>query len=174
MRRQQGSIMKAAGILRAAVFATAFWAVISLAWCSMTHAQGGPGPAPCTNCAKVNVAQTFTASQRGAVATLTLSTSTFTPNFNTAQNFAATLVHASCPCTMANPSTTPVAGQSGMIAVTQSVSGSDLIGTWGSFYKFAGGTAPTLSTGASNVDYLPYYVATSGLIIVGGAILNAH
>jgi hypothetical protein len=118
--------------------------------------------------------QTFTAAQRGQPSTLTISTSTFTPSFDAAQNFSITLVHASCPCTIANPSTTPTAGQSGMMTVIQSTTGSDTIGTWGSDYKFSGATAPTLSTGASAVDLLPYYVVSSTQIVVGAGALNAH
>lgn len=126
-----------------------------------------------SNVAVKNAAQSFTAAQRGAPATLTISTTTFTPNFDAAQNFSAMLVHASCPCTIANPSTTPVAGQSGMIAIAQSSTGSDTV-TWGSQYKFAGATPPTLSTGANDVDFLPYYVFSATQIIVGAGVLNAH
>jgi hypothetical protein len=132
------------------------------------------GGVAAANYAQLGVAQSFTAAQRGTPATLTIATSTFTPSFNAAQNFSITLIHASCPCTLANPSTTPVPGQSGVIAVAQSSSGSDQIGTYGSDYKFASATPPTLSTGASDVDFLPYYVFSATQIIVGSAILNAH
>jgi hypothetical protein len=118
--------------------------------------------------------QSWTAGQRGTPSVLTISTSTFTPSFDAANNFSATLIHASCPCTIANPSTTPVAGQSGMIAIAQSSTGSDTIGTWGSQYKFASGTTPTLSTGANAVDFLPYYVFSATQIVVGAGVLNAH
>jgi hypothetical protein len=105
---------------------------------------------------------------------VTISTSTFTPAFTASNNFNIKLVHASCPCAIANPSTTPIAGQSGMIAISQSATGSDTVSTWGSQYKFAGGTPPTLSTGANAVDFFPYYVFTSTQIIVGAGVLNAH
>lgn len=118
--------------------------------------------------------QSFTKAQRGTPATLSISTATFTPSFDAAQNFSITLVHASCPCTVANPSTTPVAGQSGMIAVAQSATGSDTIGTWGTDYKFASATPPTLSTAANAVDFFPYYVFSTSQIIVGAGVLNAH
>jgi hypothetical protein len=75
---------------------------------------------------------------------------------------------------LANPSTTPVPGQSGVIAVAHSSTGSDQISSYGSDYKFAGGTPPALSSGANDVDFLPYYVFSSTQIIVGSAILNAH
>ena len=117
--------------------------------------------------AALGLNQAFTASQRGTPVAITISTATFTPNFDTGQNYAATLVHASCPCTIANPSTTPVAGQSGTFQIIQSSTGSDTIGSWGSSYKFAGGTKPTLSTGANAVDVVSYYVVDSTHIQVG-------
>jgi hypothetical protein len=124
--------------------------------------------------AGLNVPESFTAAQRATPAVITISTSTFTPNFNTAQNFSITLVHASCPCKLANPSTTLVAGQAGVIEVHQSSTGSDTIGTWDGDYQYVGGTAAiTLSTGADAVDYLPYYVNNAGTGIVLGSILNA-
>ena len=107
-----------------------------------------------------------------ASSTPALSTSTFTPNFNLANIFDFALVHASCPCTIANPSAL-TANQSGVIEIDQSSTGSDTV-TWGSEYKFAGGTAPTLSTGASAQDYFSYVVKDSTHIIVSGGILNAH
>jgi hypothetical protein len=102
---------------------------------------------------------TFTKSQRGTPVSISISTSTFTPNFDTAQNFEITLIHASCPCTLANPSTTLVPGQSGYIKVIQSATGSDAITTWGSSYYFPGGTSTiTFSTGASQYDMFSYVV----------------
>jgi hypothetical protein len=94
-------------------------------------------------------------------ATLSISTATFTPT-GASNNYALTLVHASCPCTLANPSATPVAGTGGQIIVTQSSTGSDTISTWGSDYIAPGGTSTiTLSTGANAVDILSYYVIDS-------------
>ena len=105
--------------------------------------------------------------------TITISTATFTPNFDNAENFTLTLVHASCPCTLANPSTSLVAGQSGVFEIHQSSTGSDTIGTWGSDYQSAGGTASiTLSTGASAVDYLPYYVNAAATAIILGSLVQ--
>jgi hypothetical protein len=113
----------------------------------------------------------FAYAARGVPATLTISTATFTPSFDAANNFGLTLVHASCPCTLANPSTTPVAGQSGVFVITQSATGSDMIGTFGSDYVTPGGTASiTLSTGAGVSDYLPYYVADATHIVLGSVV----
>ncbi len=137
------------------------------------------GPKTITNCSDQNfayldVAQSWTKAQRGTPVTLSISTSTFTPNFDTGQNFQITLVHASCPCTLANPSTTLVPGQTGVIEVIQSATGSDTIGTWGSSYVVAGGTsAITLSTGASAKDYFSYYVNPASSVVLSPPMLNA-
>lgn len=106
------------------------------------------------------------ASQAWAPSTPAISTATFTPDFSASNNFNVVLVHAACPCTLANP-TSPTAGQFGVIAIAQSSTGSDTIGTWGSQYSYVGGTASiTLSTGASAIDYFPYYVKDSTHIIL--------
>jgi hypothetical protein len=118
-------------------------------------------------------ANAYTAAQSGTPATLAISGSTFTPVFANAQNFNITLVHASCPCVVANPATPPV-GTSGYFWITQSATGSDLVGTWGSFYKGAGGSLPTLSTGANAQDLLWYVVVSATQIVVGTGALNAH
>ncbi len=91
---------------------------------------------------------------------IAISTATFTPVTANGINFEITLVHASCPCTLANIASPPV-GQSFYLTVIQSATGSDTIGTWGTNYKFSGGTKPTLSTGANAVDILPIYCRTS-------------
>lgn len=123
------------------------------------------------NIATAAGAFSWPAAQRGAVSTLTISTATFTPSFDAANNFKLTLVNASCPCTLANPSTTPVAGQSGVIEIIQSSTGSDTIGTWGSSYVTAGGVATvTLSVAANATDFLPYYVVDATHIVLGAII----
>ena len=109
----------------------------------------------------LNGTNVWTGQQSGTPTTLSIATSTFTPN-GSSNNYALTLVHASCPCTLANPSATPVAGTGGQIVVVQSSAGSDLISTWGSDYEASGGTSTlTLSTGANAVDVLAYYVRDS-------------
>lgn len=119
--------------------------------------------------------QVWTASQRVTLQTVSISTSTFTPNFDTGADFSITLSSA-CPCTLANPSTTPVAGQHGVIYVTQDGTGSRTIGTWGSQYYASGGTSSiVLSTAANAVDVLSYAVKDSSHIIVTPAAFNvAH
>lgn len=109
----------------------------------------------------LNGTNVWSGQQSGTVTSLTIATATFTPT-GASNNYTLTLVHASCPCTLANPSATPVAGTGGQIVVKQSASGSDLISTWGSEYEASGGTsAITLSTGANAIDILAYYVRDS-------------
>lgn len=54
-------------------------------------------------------------------------------------------------------------GQSGSIFITQDGTGSRTL-SYNSAYKFAGGTAPTLSTAANAIDRLDYIVKASGVI----------
>lgn len=100
-------------------------------------------------------AQTFTAAQRGTVSALT-DGATITPDFAVANNFSVTLGGNR---TLANP-TNLTAGQSGIITITQDGTGSRTL-AYGSYWKFAGGTAPTLTTTASAVDVLAYYVEST-------------
>jgi hypothetical protein len=106
----------------------------------------------------LNGTNVWTGQQSITPTSLSISTSTFTPD-GSSNNYTMTLVHSACPCTLANPSATPVAGTGGQIVVIQSSTGSDTIGTWGSQYQASGGTSGlTLSTGANAVDILSYYV----------------
>ena len=52
------------------------------------------------------------------------------------------------------------AGQSGAIVVTEDGTGSRTLG-YGGYWKFPGGTAPTLTTTASKVDVICYYCETT-------------
>ena len=82
--------------------------------------------------------------------------STITPDFAAANNFSVTLGGNR---TLANPSN-QTAGQSGVIVITQDGTGSRTL-AYGSYWKFSSGTAPTLTTTASAVDVLVYYVESS-------------
>jgi hypothetical protein len=108
--------------------------------------------------AKTDVAQSFTAAQRGAISALT-DGATITPDFAVANNFSVTLGGNR---TLANPSNL-TAGQSGSIFISQDGTGSRTL-AYGSQYDFAGGTAPTLSTSANSVDRIDYVVRTTGSI----------
>ena len=105
--------------------------------------------------AKTDVAQSFTAAQRGSITTLT-SAATVTPDFAAANNYTLTLGHNA---TIANP-TNLTAGQSGSIFLVQDGTGSRTA-AWGSYWHFAGGTAPTLTTTAAGVDRVDYLVRSS-------------
>ena len=99
--------------------------------------------------------KTTVASSLGTVSALT-DGATITPNFNTANNFSVTLGGNR---TLANP-TNISAGQSGAIVVTQDGTGSRTLG-YGGYWKFPGGTAPTLTTTASKVDVICYFCDTT-------------
>ena len=105
--------------------------------------------------AKTDTAQTFTAAQRGTIGTLT-DGATITPDFATANNFTVTLAGNR---TIANP-TNITAGQSGSIFIVQDGTGSRTA-AWGSYWDFAAGTAPTLTTAAAAVDRVDYVVRSS-------------
>ena len=105
--------------------------------------------------AKTDVTQTFSAAQRGTITTLT-DGATVTPDFAASNNYTLTLGGNR---TIANP-TNLTAGQSGSIFLVQDGSGSRLA-SWGSYWDFAGGTAPTLTTTASAVDRIDYVVRSS-------------
>lgn len=106
--------------------------------------------------------------------TVALSVSTFTPSMTSGVNFAFPLVHASCPCTIANPSAIGSAiGQTGMLDITQSSTGNDTV-TWGSEYITPGGTSTlTLSTAANAVDHIPYRVIDGTHVLLGPVLQNA-
>jgi len=84
---------------------------------------------------------------------------TITPDFDANQNFSVTLGGNR---TLANPSNID-AGQTGSIFVVQDGTGSRTL-SFGSYWKFAGGTAPTLSTAAGAVDRIDYIVYTTTAI----------
>ena len=105
--------------------------------------------------AKTDVAQSFTKAQRGTVVALTDGTSIAT-DLSLGNNFSVTLGGNR---TLANP-TNITAGQSGVIVITQDGTGSRTL-AYGSYFKFPAGTAPTLTTTASAVDVLAYYVESS-------------
>jgi protein involved in polysaccharide export with SLBB domain len=104
--------------------------------------------------AKTDVVQTYTAGQRGEITVLT-DGATVTPDFDDSNNFSLSIGGNR---TLANP-TNLTAGQSGCIWITQTTGSHTL--AYGTYWDFAGGTAPTLSTGAGEVDCLVYAVQSS-------------
>lgn len=108
--------------------------------------------------AKTNAVQSFTVAQRGSITALT-DGATITPDLAAANNFSVTLGGNR---TLANP-TNQTAGQSGVIVITQDGTGSRTL-AFGSNWKFAAGAAPTLTTTASAVDVLAYFVESASRI----------
>jgi hypothetical protein len=105
--------------------------------------------------AKTDVEQTFTAPQRGAITALT-SAATITIDLDNTNFYSVTL---DTNATFANPSNVTV-GQAGSIFITQDGTGSRTA-SWGSQWKFIGGTAPTLTTTAAAVDRIDYVVKSA-------------
>lgn len=97
-----------------------------------------------------DTAQTWTKAQRGAVTALT-DGATITPDFSLSNNWSLTLGGSR---TMANP-TNLTAGQTGVIVITN---GAYTL-SFGGYWKFPGGTAPTLTQ--NGTDVLAYYVDSS-------------
>ena len=117
-------------------------------------------PASTTTLAGLAVAQSFTKAQRGTPVALS-DGATIAVDLSLGNNFTVTLAGNR---TLGAPSNV-TAGQSGVIVVTQDGTGSRTL-AYNSAYKFAGGTAPTLTTTASAVDVLAYYVESSTRITV--------
>jgi len=117
-------------------------------------------PDATTTVAGLGVVQSFTKAQRGTVVALS-DGATIAVDLSLGNNFSVTLGGNR---TLGAP-TNQTAGQSGVIVVTQDGTGSRTL-AYNSVYKFAGGTAPTLTTTASAVDVLAYYVESSTRITV--------
>jgi hypothetical protein len=81
---------------------------------------------------------------------------TITPDLSTNCNFTVTLGGNR---TLANP-TNITAGQSGSIFIVQDATGSRVL-SWGSYWDFSGGTAPTLTTTANAIDRVDYVVRSA-------------
>ena len=118
-------------------------------------------PDATTTVAGLAVAQSFTKAQRGTPVTLT-DAATIAVDLSLGNNFA---VQLGGNRTLGDP-TNVTAGQSGVIVVTQDGTGSRTLAYAGTKWKFAGGTAPTLTTTASAVDVLAYYVESATRITV--------
>jgi hypothetical protein len=116
--------------------------------------------------AKLDVAQTFTAAQRGSTDTDATNTGSVTLDFAVNQNFVLTLTGN---VTLANPTTESV-GQSGFIVFIQDGTGGRTV-SLGTDYETAGAAGLTLSTAASTTDVVPYIVAASGRILLGQPLL---
>jgi len=118
-------------------------------------ANGGTGASSLSAFAALSATQTFTGGQIGAVTALTSSAASIAINLATNNNFSHTTTENT---TLAAPSN-PVAGQSGVITITQGATARTL--AYNTFYKFAGGVVPTLTATASAVDVFVYNVESA-------------
>ena len=105
---------------------------------------------------------TFSAAVVGKTDTDTSNTGSVTLDFAANTNFVLTFTGN---VTLANPSTEAV-GQSGIIVCIQDGTGSRTL-SLGTDYETAGGSGITLSTAASAVDVIPYFVKASNSIQLG-------
>ena len=118
-------------------------------------------PASTTTLAGLAVTQSFTKAQRGTPVALT-DGATIAVDMSLGNNFSVTLGGNR---TLGDPSNV-TAGQSGVIVVTQDGTGSRTLAYGGTKYKFAGGSAVTLTTTAAAVDVLAYYCESATRITV--------
>ena len=103
----------------------------------------------------------WTAPQSGAVTAITFA-STISQTLNTTNNYSLTMTGN---CTMNISGGT--AGQSGIIAITQSGAGNTF--TFGTGWVSAGGVRPTLSSTNGAIDLLSYYVVSAGVVFVSAS-----
>ena len=109
--------------------------------------------------ATLSAAQTFSGAQCCSVTALTSTSASIAIDFSANNQFSHTLTENT---TLANPSNV-VVGQSGCICLTQHASSPKTL-AYGSYYKFAGGTVPTLTATNSASDTLYYNVRSSTFI----------
>ena len=93
------------------------------------------------------------------ITTLTDAASIY-PDMTSNTNFTVTLAGNR---TIQNPNTM-ITGQSGVFYVQQDSTGSRTL-SWGSYYRFSGNTAPTLSTSANSVDVVAYAIKNTTSIV---------
>jgi hypothetical protein len=114
---------------------------------------------PAGGYAAKGAAQTFSGGQRSNSTAVTSSGNSTAFDFSANNDFTAALTENT---TFANPSNL-VAGQKGRIAITQGATARTV--AFGSYWKFEGGTAPSVSTGSGAIDILCYDVISSTQIV---------
>lgn len=113
--------------------------------------------------AKTDVAQTYTAGQRGEITTLTSSSGSVAIDFSLSNNFKLTLSEAVTAITVSNAT----AGQSGSIFIEQPSSGGPYaVGGWVAAFLFSGAAAPTITQTASKCDRVDYAILSATQIQV--------
>lgn len=109
---------------------------------------------------------TWGGAQRPTVTTLTSSSGSIAIDFDDSNDFSHTFTENT---TLANPSATAVAGQSGSIYLTQASTAAYTL-AFGSEYDFVGGTAVTVTATAAARDRLDYVVRADGQVEVVGTL----
>lgn len=104
----------------------------------------------------LSTVQTWTAGQVGEVTSLSSLSNSIAIDLAASNNFSHTFTENT---TLANPSNI-TAGQSGFITFTQHASSPKTL-AFGSYWKFASGSAPSVTASNSAVDVLAYYVESS-------------
>ena len=108
--------------------------------------------------AKTDVAQTYTAGQRGEITTLTSSSGALAIDFNASNNFYIELSENVTGVTASNPAV----GQSGSIFIKQPASGGPYtVGGWNAAFLFSGGTAPTITATNAKCDRVDYVIRSA-------------
>ena len=108
--------------------------------------------------AKTDVAQTYTAGQRGEITTLTSSSGALAIDFNASNNFYIELSENVTGVTASNPAV----GQSGSIFIKQPASGGPYtVGGWNAAFLFSGGTAPTITATNGKCDRVDYVIRSA-------------
>jgi hypothetical protein len=97
----------------------------------------------------------FTKAQRGTPVALTSSAASIAIDLSLANN----LTHTTSENTTLAAPTNAVAGQSGVIVITQGAAARTL--AYNAFWKFAGGAVPTLTATVGAVDVFMYYVESA-------------
>ena len=115
--------------------------------------------------AKTDVAQTYTAGQRGEVTTVTSSSGGLNINFPDSNNFYIELSENITGVTFGNSNTS--IGQSGSIFIKQPATGGPYtVGGWNAGWKFSGAVAPTITALNNKCDRVDYVVRANADIQV--------
>ena len=115
--------------------------------------------------AKTDVAQTYTAGQRGEITTVTSSSGGLNINFPDSNNFYIELSENITGVTFGNSNTS--IGQSGSIFIKQPATGGPYtVGGWNAGWKFSGAVAPTITQTNDKCDRVDYVVRANADIQV--------
>lgn len=108
--------------------------------------------------AKTDVAQTYTAGQRGELTTVTSSSGVLDIDFDASNNFYIELSENLTSVTATNPAV----GQSGSIFIKQPASGGPYtVGGWASAFLFSGAVAPTITAVNAKCDRVDYVIRSA-------------